>query len=241
MMRQLTLVAAAGLLGVEARADTLEHRDGAIAAGTYVGGDEGSVYWATEGQTLVIPRDQILAITFDGQALPPMTSGLAASKRSFDRTVPTGTRLHVRLTRGITTRRATPGMGFEGVLNTPLQVGPDVRLPEGTRVFGKTTATTRSGHVLRKAELGIVITSMMVGKRRVPVSTDEARFTGRSQGTLAKVGVSTAVGAAFNGRKGAKRGAAVGGVIALLSAGKQVNIEAGTLLTFTTVAPFELP
>ena len=70
-----------------------------------------------------------------------------------------------------------------------------------------------------------------------PIVTGEFEVQGRSQGTVKKTLGGAVLGALIDGGDGAKKGAAAGFGLSLLTKGKQVTIPDGTLIVFRLHQP----
>lgn len=236
---QNILIAGLALTASTALADTLSLEDGNVLKGTYVGGSPTQLKFDVSGQVLTFKREQVRSLTFEAPPPPAPKPSVPAAAPVSGATAPAGSLLQIKLTQGLSSKRAAAGMTFRGALETGLQVDGAVILPAGTKVYGKTTTVQSGGRLRRRAQLGLTLTAVLAGEIRVPVVTNAAVFTGAKQGTAGKVVAGAAIGLAFGGR--AARGAAVGGTMAALSPGKQVNIPPGTILEFKLAEPIQLP
>ncbi len=84
------------------------------------------------------------------------------------------------------------------------------------------------------------LTDIVINDHRYPIITDEYEIQGRSQGTAKKTLGGAVLGALIDGSDGAKKGAAAGLGLSLLSKGKQVSISSGTLIDFRLQQPLTL-
>ena len=243
----LVAMALMALLSPTVQADTLELKDGRLLEGTYVGGTSSTLRVQVEDRVEVIPIREVLALTFSGTG-PSASRPASTSRRTVsanpptNRTirVPAGTRLLVRLAENLNSKEDTAGSRFTAILEANLEVNGRVVAPEGSTVYGRLTAAKRAGRAFGKAELHLELTDIMINDYRYPIVTAEYEVQGRSQGTAKKTLGGAALGALIDGSDGAKKGAAAGFGLSLLSKGKQVSIPSGTLIDFRLQQPLTL-
>lgn len=156
-------------------------------------------------------------------------------------TLPVGTRIMVRTVDALSSGSHTTGAKFGTRLDAPIAVGNQIAIPAGAVVYGRIKQAQRAGRLAKRALLVVELTEINVNGRLIPIATNQAGAQGDRQGTVAKVGAATIVGAAFGGGSGAGQGAAIGGAIALLTPGKQIRIPPKTLLEFALQQPAALP
>jgi hypothetical protein len=195
-------------------ADTLILKDGQVLQGIYRGGDAESVFFEVEGELQTIPLFEISTITFspreraEEQVLPEQQlTGVV--------TVPSGSRILVNLTETVSTASHKAGASFSGVLATGLAVNGQVVVPPGTKIHGK-VLESRGGRVVGGSRLVMTFTDLEINSQLVPIVTDQIGAEAGRGGTIKQVGAGALVGAAFGGRSGAGKGAAVGGALAIL-------------------------
>lgn len=172
------------------------------------------------------------------------TSPAASSNSVPELTLASGTSIEVTLATPLTSKTATAGNVWSGSIRNALSVdGRDV-IPAGSSVAGTVTSVqpARKGD---RAMLDLGLTSITVDGRRYPVrGTMESIVAGstraRNLGAIAGSAVAgAAVGQAVSGStKGTIVGGLIGGGAATgvvsQTKGWQVELEAGTPLTFTT-------
>lgn len=156
-------------------------------------------------------------------------------------TLPVGTRIMVRTVDALSSGSHRAGTKFGTRLDAPITVGNQVVVPAGSVVYGRVKQAQRGGRLAKRAMLVVELSEINANGRLVPITTNQAGAQGDRQGTVAKVGAATIVGAAFGGGSGAGQGAAIGGAIALLTPGKQIRIPPKTLLEFALQQPAALP
>ena len=236
-----------------ATADMLELLDGAIITGNFMGGTQNTVRFQV-GETLqTYPKSDILAITFmetpppttptqlpvpaPQSTMPPAATPSAQVQPApipQTVTIPAGTRIMVRTSESLDSKRHGTGHMFTATLGADLIGQGQVIARRGEDVFGRLVDAKKAGRLAGQAELKIVITDIMINNRPYPVVTSTLKAVGEKTGakTARNIGVAAGIGALARGSKGAKRGAAVGLGVSVLTEGSQVNIPAGTLLEF---------
>ncbi len=233
-----------------ATADMLELLDGTIITGDFMGGTQNTVRFQVGKELQTYPKNDILAITFvetppptaPQQMMPPApTPSAQVQPVSVPQTVtiPAGTRIMVRTNEALDSKRHGTGHMFTATLGADLIGQGQVIARRGEDVYGRLTKAEKAGRLAGKAELKIIITDIMIDGRPYPIVSSTIKVAGEKSGkkTLRNIGVATGIGALARGSKGAKRGAAVGLGISVLTEGSQVNIPAGTLLEFRLASP----
>jgi len=162
-------------------------------------------------------------------------------------TVPTGSKVVIRMIDSVNSETNKIGEVFVAVLDEPvMQSGIEV-IPKGADVRGRIANLEGAGRIKGKAELGLELTQIVVNGIPYSVTTSEYEQAGESRGgQTAKraalgAGIGAAIGAIAGGGKGAAIGAGVGGggatAVQVLTKGEKLNIPAETKLEFTLRAP----
>ena len=162
-------------------------------------------------------------------------------------TVPTGSKIVIRMIDGVNSEKNKIGDGFIAVLDEPIsQDGIEV-IPRGADVRGRIANVNGAGRVSGSAELGLELTQIIVNGIPYSVTTSEYEQVGEGRGKeTAKraalgAGIGAAIGAIAGGGKGAAIGAGVGGggatAAQVLTKGEKLNIPSETKLEFTLRAP----
>ncbi|HEG43442.1 MAG TPA: hypothetical protein ENH94_05280 [Phycisphaerales bacterium] len=236
---------------VAAEADTLELLNGSIIMGDFMGGTKKTVRFQVGKNLQTYPKGDVLAITFvetpspatvPKQKTPPAPATPAqVQPASIPQTVtiPAGTRITVRTNETLDSKRHGTGHMFTGTLGADLIGQGQVIARRGEDVFGRLTRAEKTGRLAGQAELRVIITDIMIDEKPYPVVTSSIKVVGKKTGkqTVKNVGVAAGIGALVRGSKGAKRGAALGIGVSVLTEGEQVNIPAGTLLEFRLASP----
>ena len=162
-------------------------------------------------------------------------------------TVPTGSKVVIRMIDSVNSETNKIGEMFVAVLDEPvMQSGIEV-IPKGADVRGRIANLEGAGRIKGKAELGLELTQIVVNGIPYSVTTSEYEQAGESRGgQTAKraalgAGIGAAIGAIAGGGKGAAIGAGVGGggatAVQVLTKGEKLNIPSETKLEFTLRAP----
>ena len=153
--------------------------------------------------------------------------------------LPAGTVFLVSMSQGINSKQHKQGYRFQATLQEDLTANGVLVAPKGATLYGELVEAKSSGRVVGKSELTITFTSILLNNQRQAISTSEIKAVGEGTGkkTASKVARGAAIGALADGSDGARTGAKVGGGLALLTRGNQIQIPAGTLLEFTLTTP----
>ena len=92
--------------------------------------------------------------------------------------------------------------------------------------------SAKEGKRQGKAELRLELTDIEINGRLQPIVTGDFRLAGKAQGTIRNTAIGAALGALIGGSDGAEKGALAGFGASLLIPGRQVEIQAGTLIEF---------
>jgi hypothetical protein len=158
-------------------------------------------------------------------------------------TIPAGSEVTVSLSDSLNSGRNKAGDEFEANLAAPITRNGVTVIDRGTRVIGKVSAVEDSGRVKGRANMRLMLTSLVDRGRTIPIETNayfiEAEATtGRDAAVIGGgAGIGAAIGAITGGKKGAATGAAIGGAAGggtvLATKGKEVDFPAESKITFT--------
>ena len=161
-------------------------------------------------------------------------------------TLPSGTRIMVKMIDAVDSEKSHPDQRFRGSLEANLMAGDVVVAPKGTTVFGRLiaveAASARSG-----GRLEFDLTDIKINGETYSLATSSNEVQGEGAGSEAGTGAKAgaAVGTVAGGVSGAIRGAGVGAVAGHVSSGnaqgETVKVPAGTLVEFTLEHPVSLP
>jgi len=192
-----------------------------------------------------------LGVPFSATAPGVAASSGAAQRERFDReiTIPAGTLLRVRVTRGFGSDFSRVEDPVTGTLARSVVIDGERVLPAGSRVSGYVADARRPGKVKGRGRVAVRFT------RIVPDGDSEAyRIRTRpwvavapatKKKDAATIGIPAAggaiVGALVDGKKGAGIGAAVGGgagtAVVLTTRGKDVRVGRGAVLNVRLSEP----
>jgi hypothetical protein len=225
-----TFVMVAGLVA----ADTLELADGTLIEGRFVGGNATSVMFETANGVDAHPLDTVVAVYFSEGA-----NAAAAAAPAKVVTVPQGTRLTVRMSETLDSRRHSSGHRFKAQLEGALVVEGQEVAPRGTFVYGHIFTAKQSGRVVGSSELGVEFTDIMIGDQLYPIATTGLKAQTENTGgqTARRTAAGAALGGLIDGSSGARTGAAIGAGVSIVTQGNTINIPAGTLVQTTLRQP----
>jgi hypothetical protein len=162
-------------------------------------------------------------------------------------TVPAGAMLRIRINRGLDSNHIQPGTSFDGIVLTDVVAGGAVAIPRGATVTGTVVDAKKAGVFKGEGELSLQLTSLTLGGRNYPLTSDIWARNGRNKtaGTVDNtVGlgvVGAVIGAVAGGGEGAAIGAGVGAGAGLAGSAAsprgQIIIPPESVLTFSTASP----
>ena len=162
-------------------------------------------------------------------------------------TIPTGSKVVIRMIDSVNSERNKIGEQFIAVLDEPITEGGVEVIPRGADVRGRIANINEAGRIAGSAQLGLELTQIVVNGIPYSVTTSEYQEVGEGRGsqTAKRAGVGAGIGAVIGaiagGGKGAAIGAGVGGggatAVQVLTKGEKLNIPSETKLEFTLRAP----
>jgi hypothetical protein len=162
-----------------------------------------------------------------------------------------GTEIQVKMIDSINSKTSQVGSLFHSSLYTPITVGNQVVIPQGTDVYLKLVNAKSAGSIKGSSELEVVLDHLIVQGQSIQLNSSRVRQKSASRGkqtatrTVIGGGAGAIIGGMIGGGKGAAIGAGVGagGTLAYqaLTKGPEVRIPAQTRLTFTLAEPFQVP
>jgi hypothetical protein len=211
-------------------ADVLELEDGRVVVGTYVDGTADYILFEVEGDVVAYPVGDVKSMGLAEAEPPPAEEGKPAPAL----VVPAGTRLLIRTSESIDSRRHKTGHMFSARLEGDLNLGGVVVAPNGAKVYGRVTEAKRGGNIAGKAELGLQLSDLTVDGKPYQISTSSYKAVTQGEGrrTVGRTLAGAAIGGLIDGSSGAKTGAKVGGGVSIITGGEQINVPANTILEF---------
>jgi hypothetical protein len=162
-------------------------------------------------------------------------------------TIPTGTKLVIRMVDSVNSERNKLGDTFIATLDEPLVQNNIEVVPRGADVRGRIANINEAGRVAGAAQLGLELTQLIVNGIPYSLTTSEYEEVGKSRGgqtakrAAGGAAIGAVIGAIAGGGKGAAIGAGVGGggatAIQVMTKGEKLNIPSETELEFTLRAP----
>lgn len=251
-------------------ADTLLLKSGERVSGYFEGGTARTVkFRASDGvakdyDILTVQQIQFGDATAATKPAAPAASSASAAPRlvpgnervtrptssnaaSTGFTIPTGSKITIRMIDSINSETNKVGETFIATLDEPLmQEGLEV-VPRGADIRGRIANVNEAGRIAGAAELGLELTQIIVNGIQYSLQTSEyaEKAEGRGGQTAKRAGIGAGIGAAIGaiagGGKGAAIGAGVGGggatAVQVLTKGDKLNIPSETKLEFTLRAP----
>jgi hypothetical protein len=221
-------------------ADTLELADGTLLEGDFVGSSNGIIMFNTGDSIEAFPESEVVGLF--------LSAGVATAEANRQQapatvTVPSGTRLVIRITDTIDSRRHQAGHRFRGQLEGALVVDGVTAARRGTIVHGRIVQARQAGRVAGSSELAIEFTDLMVDDQLYEIRTSglQAQSGNEAGRTVGRTARAAAIGGLISGSSGARTGAKVGVGASILTGGASINIPAGTLVETNLAAAVTLP
>lgn len=179
------------------------------------------------------------------QRPPAHPASSSAANTAF--TIPTGSKISIRMIDSINSETNKLGDTFIATLDEAVYQGGVEVIPRGADVRGRIANINEAGRIAGKAELGLELTQIVVNGIPYSLTTSEYQEAAQARGgqTAKRVGGGAAVGAVIGAIAGGKKGAAVGAgvgaggatAVQVLTKGEKLNIPSETKLEFTLRAP----
>jgi len=242
-MRKLFMVANTVLLlsiSSLSMSDTIELADGTVIEGDLVGTSNGIIMFNTGDNIEAYPESEVLGIFLSAGVATARE--IEAAPEAPALVVPAGTRLVIRMTDSIDSKRHSAGHKFRGQLEGALVAEGVTVAPRGSFVYGTITAAQSSGRMAGKATLAMEFTDIMIDDQLYPFATEglAAQSSGEAQRTVGRTARAAVIGGLIDGSSGARTGAKVGAGASLLTSGQSLSVPAGTLLETTLRVPLQV-
>jgi hypothetical protein len=164
--------------------------------------------------------------------------------------VKSGTNIRVSIDQEVSSKDTNVGESVEASVAAPVAVNGNVVIPEGSKVTAEVTDAKSAGRFKGNAELGLTLTSVVVGGRKYTIHTSTYNEAGKGRGkrtaetTAIGAGAGALIGALAGRGKGAAIGAGAGGGAGLaggaLTGNREIGIAAETKLDFRLTQPLEI-
>lgn len=181
---------------------------------------------------------------YNSAAPPPVYGGQVGGEQV---TVPNGAMLRIRINEGLSTHHTTPGSAFDGTVLNDVVADGAVAIPRGATVQGIVVDARDSGTLKGRGELALQLTTLTMGGRIYPLTSDIWTRTGQDKTThtvnsaIALGALGALFGAVAGGGEGAAIGAGVGGAAGVASSAASPNgsvvIPPEAVLTFHLTQP----
>jgi hypothetical protein len=162
-------------------------------------------------------------------------------------TIPTGSKIVIRMIDTVNSERSKIGDQFTAVLDEAVLQGGVEVIPRGADVRGRIANANEAGRIAGSAQLGLELTQIVINGIPYSVTTSEYEEVAEGRGSqtakraAAGAGIGAVIGAIAGGGKGAAIGAGVGGggatAVQVLTKGEKLNIPSETKLEFTLRSP----
>jgi len=205
----------------------------------------------TEGSAMVAARPAPAPSSAAGRTTPRAAE--AAPERitaAAPVEVESGTALHVRLDRSLSSATASVGESFSGTLTAPILVNGETAIPKGATVNGSVSSADSAGHFKGQSRLGLTVNSIEYDGRHYDVTTSSVVKLAGSRTTRSEeaIGGGAGLGAIIGAIAGHGKGAAIGAVsgagagtaVQALTKPPEVEYPAETILRFSLKAPVQV-
>ena len=258
MKKLLTALAALSAVAISAVfADTIELADGTLLEGDFVGSSNGIVMFNTGDGIEAFPEAEVVGIFLsDGvatraAAAPPPTPAAAPAQAKKPTpppapttvTIPAGTRLVLRTSDAIDSRRQQAGHRFRAQLESAIVIDGITAVPRGAFVHGRITQASQGGRAVGSSSMSIEFTDIMINDQLFEIATEgmQAKTGNEARKTAGRTARTAVIGGLIGGRSGARTGAAVGVGASILTSGASINVPAGTILETRLRVPVTVP
>ena len=213
--------------------------DGALVEGRLTDRNAEAVRVDVGPTTRAVPRHEIADFRIKTATA---SESLPAIARFREVTVPATTKLAIRLDTPVSSASSSAEMPIRGELVEAIVIDGNTVIPNGAIVTGVVTGVRPSGKVKGRANLELQFDQLTVNGERHTIDARFARSAPSTRGKDAeKIAIPAVggaiVGAIIGGNKGAAIGAAAGGgagtAVVLTSAGPEVTLAEGTVLSLS--------
>jgi hypothetical protein len=236
-MKRLTIFLVAMLATGSLLADSLELADGRILEGDFIGSSNGIIMFDTGEGIEAFPEDEVVGLFFSAGV--ETAEELLETGGSNQVTVPSGTRLIIRMSDTLDSNRHSAGHRFRAQLDGAVVVDGVTVLPRGTQLQGQITSAGQARRTVGSSNLSVTFTDVILNDEFIPISTGSlsAQTGGEAARTVGRTARAAAIGGLIDGSSGARTGARVGAGASILTSGASINIPRGTIIETTLAAP----
>jgi hypothetical protein len=224
-------------------------QDGGVVQGALTERSTDTVKVASSVGVREVPRKEIAEVQIVEAATPAPPLPEIAKFREY--TLPAGTELVVRLTTAVNSASSRVEDRVEALVSNTVNQGDAIVVPEGSILKGEVTSVEAAGKVKGRASLALRFRSLTIVDHDEPYAV----VLGMSQlapatkkADAAKIGIPAAaggiIGGILGGKKGAITGIVIGGgagtAVVLTTAGEEIELATGTVLTMTLDQPVDI-
>lgn len=240
-MKKLSVLLLAMLATGSLFADTIELADGTLLEGDFIGSSNGIIMFDTGEGIEAFPEAEVVGIFLSAgvaTAQAQVTTGPAPTI-----TVPSGTRLVIRMSDTLDSNQHGQGHRFRGQLEGAVVVNGTTVMPRGTIVHGQISSAQQAGRAAGSSQLSVEFTDVMIDDVLHPIATGSlnAQTSGEAGRTVGRTARAAAIGGLASGSSGARRGARIGAGASILTSGASINIPRGTIVETSLRAALVLP
>ncbi len=221
-------------------ADSLELADGTVLEGDFVGASNGIIMFNTGESIEAYPESEVVGI-FLSDGVATAEAAAAAPDNSMV-TVPAGTRLVIRMSDSVDSKKHGAGHKFRGQLEGALVVDGHTVAPKGTMAYGVVVSSEQARRAVGSSELVMTFTDLMINDQLFPITTEAlgAVTENEAKKTAGRTARAAAIGGLIDGSSGAKTGAKVGLGASIVTGGQSLNVPSGTLLETVLSSPLNM-
>ncbi len=145
---------------------------------------------------------------------PEATTPPAAPVQPVVYTIPSGTRVTVRLAQTLNSSTAHEGDAFEATVTSPIVVKGKTVVASGSSASGHVVAANSRGKFKGAGVLSLQLDSLRINGQRTPIQSDtwSRELKGKGKRTALFAGGGAGVGALIGGLAGGGKGALIGGL-----------------------------
>jgi hypothetical protein len=123
-------------------------------------------------------------------------------------TIPTGTRLVIRTSETLDTKRQGEGHRFRSQLESALVIDGITVAPRGTQIYGRITSVNQANRLAGSSDISIVFTDIMIDDQLHSMQTQGLKAQAKNE--AGRTARAAALGGLHGGSSSAKKGAKVG-------------------------------
>jgi hypothetical protein len=237
MFRKIAVFLLAAIASGSLFADTIELADGRILEGDFIGSSNGIIMFDTGEGIEAFPEQEVIGLFFSSGVETAME--LNDTGASNQVTIPSGTRLVIRMSDTVDSNRHSVGHRFRAQLDGAIVVDGVTVLPRGTQLQGQITSAGQARRLAGSSNLSLTFTDVILNDEFIPIATGQlsAQTGDEAARTVGRTARAAAIGGLISGSSGARTGAAVGAGASILTSGASINIPRGTIIETTLATP----